>query len=53
MTKLAYIAWFTSTREAIDNENFFVWNLFRNEAAVVTNLNPMVGIDLLLLKENK
>ena len=34
------IAWFTSTRDAIDNADFFF------EAAVVTNVNVMVEIDL-------
>ena len=38
----ANIAWFTSTRDAIDNEDFFLWNIFRYNAAVVTILNDMV-----------
>ncbi len=38
----ANIAWFTSTRNAIDNEDFFLWNIFLDNAAVVTILNEMV-----------
>ena len=40
------IAWFTSTRDGIDNDNddLILWNIFRYNAAAVTILNKMVEI---------
>ena len=38
----ANIAWFTSTRDAIDNADFFFLNIFNFNAAVVTILKDMV-----------